>query len=151
MKSAEVITATVLHRHLLGIKRAIGCIGICDLTHFIHHWSIIGKVSLTSSQGHMCRYVISSAASTVCSGMSLRSPRATRQLLFTSDQMLLLNFRTPPPGAVADMDYFEVSVFVANEFGLFSAKKFEAQAAPVQLDFEPRGGCAWLRAASVCA
>ena len=59
--------------------------------------------------------------------------------LFTSDQTLRLNFRTPPPGAVADMDYFEVSVFVANEFGLFSAKKFEAQAAPVQLDLAAIG------------
>jgi tetratricopeptide (TPR) repeat protein len=53
--------------------------------------------------------------------------------LFTSEQTLRLNFRTPPPGAVAVGDYFEVSVFVANEFGLFGSKQFEAQQKPVQL------------------
>lgn len=60
--------------------------------------------------------------------------------LFTSEQTLRLNFRTPPPGAVALGDYFEVSVFVANEFGLFGSKQFEAQHEPVQLQVcEERG------------
>ena len=53
--------------------------------------------------------------------------------LFTADQTLRLNFRTPPPGAVAAGDYFEVSVFVANEFGLFGSRKFEAQHDAVKL------------------
>ena len=59
--------------------------------------------------------------------------------LFTSDQTLRLNFRTPPPGAVAVGDFFEVAVFVANEFGLFGAKAFQEQKSPVLLDVSAIG------------
>jgi tetratricopeptide (TPR) repeat protein len=54
--------------------------------------------------------------------------------LFTADQTLRLNFRTPPPGAVAVGDYFEVAVFVANEFGLFGTSEFGSHERPVELE-----------------
>ncbi|KAJ1473948.1 hypothetical protein T484DRAFT_1834212, partial [Baffinella frigidus] len=43
--------------------------------------------------------------------------------LFNRDQTLRLNFHTPPPAAIALRAYFQVKVFIANEFGLFRPVK----------------------------
>uniref|UniRef100_A0A6U6BWJ0 Uncharacterized protein n=2 Tax=Guillardia theta TaxID=55529 RepID=A0A6U6BWJ0_GUITH len=44
--------------------------------------------------------------------------------LFSKEQILRLNFRTLPPSEVSKERFFEISVYVANEFGLFSHREF---------------------------